>query len=165
VSSLPSTSPHRRPILSSLSTNIPTSTAANLFNVSPSSIKNARQPSYDPKSTELYTQYKHGVKRRRINEETRVATHEFIQSRCPVKSGSVRVLYKQYITDGELYRQYSEDFEQRLNSIRDGLGGEEVINKLNYKTFMKVKGEMKVSKQRTYWGQFDCPICIEKKKD
>lgn len=163
ISSLPPTSPHRRPILSSLSANIPMSTAAHLFNVSPSSIKNALHPSYDPQNTELYSKYKHGVKRKRLSNETEAGAQEFIKSHCPVKSGSARVLYKQYITDGELYKLYSGDFEKRLIKIRDGLGGDEVINKLSYKMFMKVKGGMRVSKQRTYWGQFDCPICVEKK--
>lgn len=163
ISDLPPTSPHRRPILSTLSTNIPTSIAADLFNVSPSAIKNSRHPDYNPHNTELYSKYKHGVKRKRISYETTTLVQEYIKSRCPVKSGSVRVLYKQYITDGQLYKEYCEDFGDCAQEMKNKLGGDIVVDKLSYKTFMQKKGDMRVSKQKTYWGQFDCPICLKKK--
>lgn len=83
---------------------------------------------------------------------------------CPVKSGSARVLYKQYVTDGQLYSQYCHDFDRIKEEFRAALGGDEVVSKLSYKTFMQVKDEMHVSKQKTCWGQFDCPICVKKKR-
>ena len=87
VSSLPPTSPHRRPILSTLSSNIPTSLAADLFKVAESTIHSSHRSNYDPMDTELYSKPKHGVKRKRLSDETKEGTHEFIKSRCPVKSG------------------------------------------------------------------------------
>src|SRR4051812_40244025 len=93
----------------SFSTDLPTSVAAKLFDVSPSSITHSHSASDDASSTEVYSKYKHGVRRKRTSKATDSVVQEFEKLHCPVKSGLARVLYKQYVTDGQLYNHYCDD--------------------------------------------------------
>lgn len=135
------------------------------FHVSRSAVKNARHPSYDPLNTELFRPSKANIKRQQTSTSTSKVVQEFIKQRCPVKSGSARVLYKQYITNDKLYREYCDNFGAFANQIRSNLATSEPLVKVSAKTFTNIKSGMHVSVQKVYWGQFDCPICVNSNPD
>src|SRR6185312_14636665 len=102
--------------------------------------------------SELFTQhYSVGIKRQKLNEDSKNHIINFIKENCPTKSGSPKVKYRQYINDQDLYSLYSQ-------TIKDN------IRLVCFKTFNRYKREMKVKRIKSYWGQFDCVLCLQLQK-
>ena len=68
---------------------------------------------------------------------------QYLETACPVKSGSLSKTHRQYITDDALYQEY---MLTTLASV--------CLN-----TFMKIKQWMRVRHVGKYFGMFDCHQC------
>src|SRR5438270_621573 len=81
---LPTTSPPRRPIRSSLTVHMPAQPAAAALNIPISAVYDSHRTSNKSTNVELYSKYKHGVKRKRSSEATETVVQEFVKLHCPV---------------------------------------------------------------------------------
>ncbi len=88
MSELPSYSHLRRPLLSYLSEGLNPSRAAQLFGVSPSSVRHALKEGFEADTTDLFSQYPTGVTRQKLNKLEEECIVELIKTICPVKSVS-----------------------------------------------------------------------------
>jgi hypothetical protein len=107
MASLPTHSHHRAPLLSALSSDIPSSAAASLLHASPSYIRDCKRKDYSG-SDLLQQKYPAGVKRQRLSDDTLGRVFTFLVGACPTPSGSKHVTFKQYVKDDDLYEAYQQ---------------------------------------------------------
>jgi hypothetical protein len=143
MSALPQHSHHRAPLLSILSKNIPSTTAATLLHASSSYIRNCKRKDYSG-SELLQQKYASGVKRQKVQPSRLQQLFDFIEASCPTKSGERSVTYHQYTTDDSLSSAYCRFTPQPLSFF----------------SFYAVKRWMRVRRTGRYLGHFDCSRCI-----
>ncbi len=140
MAALPIHSHHRAPLLSILSTNIPSTIASSLLHSSASYIRNAKKRDTDL----IQAKYSAGVKRQKTAPERQEQLCEFIATACPTKSGERSVTHHQHTTDSSLYTAYCQS----------------TPTPFSFHTFYLVKKWMRVRRSGRYLGQFDCSRCI-----
>ncbi len=96
----------------------------------------------------MVQKYSQDVKRKKLSEATLNHIFDFIKSNCPAKSGSPTPTLRQFINDEDLYTLYSQS-----------LSGD--LHRVCLKTFRKYKHHLKVRRVKSYWGQFDCVLCLQ----
>ena len=147
---LPAYSHHRGALLRSLSKDLTSKQAANLFGSSSSHIRNAKRKARG--SDDLLTEkYPHGVKRKKLSDDTVRAVFDFIVAACPTKSGERSLTFHQYVTDDALYQAYVA-----LTPV-----GQKTVC---FNTFHSLKRWLRVRRSGAYFGQFDCYICLRLKQ-
>ncbi len=147
VNTLPTHSHHRAPLIHHLAQGLTSTQAATAIKQSASYIRQCKRKNQD--DSELLTQrYSHGVKRQKLNDDSRNGILNFIKDNCPVKSGWKYIQYRQYMNDQDLYQLYSQTVKPPLHLVC-------------MKTFNIYKCQLNVRKVRSYWGQFDCSSCLQ----
>jgi len=143
MATLPTRSHHRAPLLSILSTNIPSTIAASLLHASPSHVRNMKRTDHSC-SDLLQSKYPAGVKRQRLVPDRVDQLCDFVAAACPTKSGERSESYHQYTTDASLYSAYCQS----------------APTPVSFNTFYRVKRWMRVRRAGRYLGQFDCSRCV-----
>ena len=104
MATLPAHSHFRKPLLSHLAINIPVSKAAQMFQTSPSTVKQSVSPTNASISSILPSvKYTPHTKRKRVSDDEIQKVKTFIKEICPVKSGDKRGRPRQYDTDNDLW--------------------------------------------------------------
>jgi hypothetical protein len=150
VQSLPSHSHHKAPLLHFLSKGITSTNASEYFNISSSYIRECKRKNQE-QSDLLIQKYSSGVKRQKLSDETINHIMNYLIDNCPTKSGSSRIEYRQYINDYELYDNYLKTKKDNMYMV-------------SISTFIRLKKWLRVKKIKSYWGQFDCILCLSLKK-
>jgi hypothetical protein len=175
---LPKHSHHRAPLLSILSDNIPSSAAAGLLHSSASYIRDCKRQ--DPSSSDLLTQrYQPNTKRQRLAPDQLDAVFSFLASTCSPVSGTAGP-FRQFIKDEELYQQYldSRPVGQSSTCSLERICGQcyfllishlfvafaSGVRSVSEKTFLCLKRWMRVRHAGSYFGQFDCYLCLRWKQ-
>ena len=147
VNGLPTHSHHRAPLIHHLTQNITSTEAATAIKQSASYIRQCKRKNQD--ESDLMTgKYSQGVKRQKLGDSSINNIFNFIKDNCPVKSGSNQIRYRQYMNDEDLYKLYSQTVPPNIHVVC-------------LKTFNIYKKQLNVRKVRSYWGQFDCSLCIQ----
>jgi hypothetical protein len=152
VDRLPVHSHNRSELLHHLTQGIQTHTAADIFNVCDTTIRNAVN---NTDQGDLFTKYRPGTHRRSRSDDERSFVHAFVRNSCPPRSGEKQERYYQYLTDKALYEEYTDYVSTHNN---DHPIDKHII--LCYDSFIKLKCELRISIRRAYWGQFDCPVMM-----
>jgi len=117
MASLPTHSHHRAPLLSALSRDIPSSSAAPLLHASASYIRDCKRKGCSD-SDLLQQKYAAGVKRRRLSDDTLGQVFSFLVGACPTPSGR-HLNFKQYVRSDDLYEAYKQSCKgQSYNDSR-----------------------------------------------
>ena len=147
VNSLPTHSHHRAPLVHHLTQGITSTQASTVIKQSASYIRECKRKNVD--ESELLTEkYSNGAKRQKLGDSSINNIFNFIKDNCPVKSGSNQIRYRQYMNDEDLYKLYSQTAPLNIRVVC-------------LKTFNIYKKQLNVRKVRSYWGQFDCSLCIQ----
>ena len=91
----------------------------------------------------FYIRYARDVKRQKMHPGVLTELIQYLETACPVKSGSQSKTHRQYITDDALYQEYM------LTTLAP----------VCLNTFMKIKQWMRVKHVGKYFGMFDCHQC------
>src|SRR5690606_6192499 len=77
---------------------------------------------------------------------------DIIKEVCPVKSGCPVEKFTQRVTNEMLYSIYEIRCQELCRRV------------YCYKTFIKTRNSLHITRQRKFWGHFDCPQCQKMEK-
>ena len=156
ISSLPSHSHNKCPILHELSNTLPISTTSILFNVNKSTVKRSRSSSFHPSTASLYSSYPRGVRRSKVGKNEKEKTLEWMKENMVIRSGSTTETYRQLFSNKHffgLYRQYFQDIFKAEDSISKR-------EPRSYNTFIKMKRNLRVQISSHPQSNFLCQDCV-----
>lgn len=147
MAALPPHSHHRAPLVHHLSKGLISTAAAAILHTSPSYIRQCKRKDYSG-SDLLQEKYAHGVKRKRLSDETVLEVFRFLTAACPTKSGDRCLTFHQHLNDDALYQAYTAT----------------VSSPVSFHTFYRLKQWLRIRRSGQYFGQFDCYLCLRMKQ-
>lgn len=151
VNSMPKQAHFRQPLISNLFKGVSNSEISKICNVSQQLASSSKR---NTNLNECFnTRYGTKLHRNSVSLKEKSAIKEAIEDCCPTVSG--RNFRKQFISDEELYSKYVEFMEEHYTEM--------TIRSEKY--VINFKRDMKIRRERSYYGHFECEKCREYKKN